>query len=53
MYDTMKQNFLDEYAPDWEVSPVGVLVCPHGHLVEDDGQCQEGCVSPMREMGII
>lgn len=33
--------------------PFGPLVCPHGHAVEPDGKCPEGCVSPLRETGLI
>jgi len=29
------------------------LICPHGHLIEQDGQCEEGCVSPLRAFGLI
>jgi len=39
----------------WVVDHLGQLVCPHGHPCEDDGgplrEC--GCVSPMRQAGII
>lgn len=29
------------------------LRCPHGHQVEQDGECPAGCVSPLREAGLI
>lgn len=29
------------------------LTCPHGHRIEQDGRCPKGCVSPLREMGLI
>jgi hypothetical protein len=29
------------------------FVCPCGHEIEQDGQCPEGCVSPMRQAGAI
>lgn len=29
------------------------LICPHGHLIEQDGQCHEGCISPLRTAGLI
>lgn len=29
------------------------LVCPHGHVIEQDGRCHEGCVSPLRAAGLI
>lgn len=31
----------------------GTLTCPHGHEIEQDGECPEGCVSPLREMGMV
>lgn len=29
------------------------LVCPHGRTIEADGECPEGCTSPLVELGII
>lgn len=29
------------------------LVCPHGHTIEADGECPEGCGSPLVELGIM
>lgn len=29
------------------------LICPHGHLIEKDGECPEGCESPLIDMGLI
>lgn len=40
----------------WETDGYGLdacLICPHGHTIEQDGRCPEGCVSPLREMGMI
>ena len=37
---------------DWE-GDMDVLVCPHGHTIEHDGRCPEGCVSPLRQLGMI
>ncbi len=39
-------------ADGWEADE-DLLVCPHGHLVEQDGECPEGCVSPLKVMGLI
>lgn len=39
-------------ADDWE-SDGDVLVCPCGWTIEMDGRCPDGCVSPLREMGLI
>lgn len=30
-----------------------LLICPHGHTIEQDGRCHEGCVSPLRAAGLI
>jgi hypothetical protein len=31
-----------------------LLICPeHGYTIEQDGVCPEGCVSPLREQGLI
>ena len=37
----------------WEVEDESVLICPHGHCIEYDGTCPDGCVSPLVEMGLI
>jgi hypothetical protein len=36
-----------------ETDPFVGLICPHGHAVELDGSCPEGCVSPIRDAGLI
>lgn len=41
---------------DWKTDGYGsssVLICPHGYRVAQDGECRKGCVSPLREIGII
>lgn len=43
---------------DWEVydPQMGsscLLQCPHGNVVEQDGICPEGCVSPLITLGIL
>lgn len=30
-----------------------LLVCPHGNVIELDGRCPEGCVSPLLALGLI
>jgi hypothetical protein len=30
-----------------------VLKCPHGHIIEHDGRCLEGCVSPLLKAGLV
>lgn len=50
-------NFLEEILPsDWSTDGYGLestLICPHGYRIEMDGECPEGCVSPLKAMGII
>lgn len=29
------------------------LVCPHGHNIEQDGKCPDGCESPLMDAGWI
>jgi len=29
------------------------LICPHGDMIEQDGACPAGCVSPLRALGLI
>lgn len=38
----------------WEADDDGaVLYCPHGEAIEPDGQCPDGCVSPLVTLGLI
>lgn len=30
-----------------------LLICPHGDTIEQDGRCPNGCVSPLRTLGLI
>lgn len=47
----MKRKLVE--GTDWIVEHDGMLVCPCGHRVEDDGTCPNGHTSPMRERGLI
>lgn len=39
---------------DWnEMTHMAAIQCPHGHTIEYDGRCPEGCVSPLKEKGYI
>lgn len=38
---------------DPEMSPDFLLECPHGNVIEQDGRCPDGCVSPLRAAGLI
>jgi hypothetical protein len=54
-------SHLDEILMDilpegWETDGFGFdscLICPCGDTIEQDGICPQGCVSPLREMGLI
>lgn len=49
-----EDSFLEELLPKgWELEDGDTLVCPHGYPIEDDGECPEGCVSPIKEAGLI
>lgn len=39
--------------PDWDAEDDTTLVCPCGHVIELDGRCPNGHVSPLRENGLI
>lgn len=49
----MAAEIIADSYPDWEVVDDSVLTCPHGHLIEYDGACPDGCVSPFRALGLI
>jgi hypothetical protein len=52
-WDEVLEGLLPE---GWQTDGYGLdscLICPHGHLIEMDGQCPEGCESPLRTMGLI
>ena len=50
----MFSEMLEELLPEgWEFVDESVLICPHGYRIEYDGQCPDGCVSPLISMGLI
>ncbi len=52
----MLEELIADLFPDWETDGFGDssnLICPHGHTIEQDGRCPEGCVSPLIQMGMI
>lgn len=51
-YDQQKREFV-ESKRGWTVDPDGTIRCPCGRRIEDDGECPDGHVSPMRSAGII
>ena len=53
--DDIMEYILAEY-PEWDTDGFGIdsnFICPHGHMIEQDGIAPDGCVSPMREMGFV
>lgn len=53
--DEMLMEVLSTF-PGWETDGFGFdscLICPCGDVIEQDGICPQGCVSPLREMGMI
>ena len=54
----MLQMIIDTLPEGWSIDDAKygldfLFVCPHGDLVEQDGQCPEGLWSPMVTMGLI
>ena len=52
------EELIEELLPeDWEYEhgygSDGNLICPHGHTIEQDGRCPEGCVSPLVRLDLI
>ena len=37
----------------WDVYDGDLLECPCGNVIELDGRCPNGCVSPLRMIGAI
>lgn len=35
---------------DWYFEDSDALECPHGHIIELDGECPDGCESPLLTM---
>lgn len=51
---SMMQEMEPFLPPGWEISIYGdSFVCPCGDEIELDGECPEGCISPMLQMGMI
>lgn len=52
-------DMLEEMLPDgWyvydpQMGSSCTLECPHGHVIEQDGRCPEGCSSPLLDLGFI
>lgn len=56
--DEMLAEIVALFPEGWEIDSevYGLdfnLICPHGHMIEQDGECPDGCVSPLRAMGLI
>lgn len=57
MFDEIEDS-IQEMLPDgWEYQGgfglSGLLTCPCGIDIEQDGQCPNGCVSPLRALGLV
>lgn len=49
-------RMIEEMGWDHDAGTYGLdfnLTCPCGHTIEQDGTCPDGCVSPLRTMGLI
>lgn len=47
-------NDVDGLLPlGWSYNDDTALECPCGHVIEPDGECPDGCVSPLVEAGLI
>ena len=53
MLETARTLLTDNGFTGWEVVDESTLSCPHGHTIEWDGSCPDGCVSPLLELGLI
>jgi len=53
MFDNIITDLFATDFPDWEYIDDCIIVCPCGDLIEHDGVCPEGHVSPLRELGLI
>lgn len=53
MNGRMKRDVIRSIDSDWDVSHDGTLICPCGRRVEDDGDCPDGHVSPLKRHGMI
>jgi hypothetical protein len=55
--DPTFEQILEQILPEgWSTDGYGLdscLICPHGHIIEMDGECPDGCISPLKELGII
>lgn len=49
------RELLEEILPaGWEAGHYGdSVICPCGNEIELDGECFNGCVSPLLDMGLI
>lgn len=52
------EDMIEELLPEgWEYERGygmdGLLICPHGYEIEQDGRCPKGCISPLRLLGLI
>lgn len=48
----MEEALNELLPPGWDAENE-LLICPHGDVIELDGACPSGCISPLRSMGLI
>lgn len=54
MYHMIREYLDNSGYEDWEVGTYGdTLICPCGNEIETDGDCPEGCESPLKTIGIL
>lgn len=58
MFDDLIEIVEDSLPEGWsiwdpEMAPDFLLECPHGHVIETDGTCPAGCISPLRGIGLL
>lgn len=54
MDEHMLQDVLESAGfGEWTIESEYSICCPHGHVIEWDGECPDGCVSALRQIGLI
>ena len=51
-FEKQRREFVESYE-GFYINGYGNIVCPCGTSIEDDGECPEGHVSPLRQAGLI
>lgn len=57
MSDPYVDALREELPEGWTLydpaDPFAGFRCPHGYAIEPDGECPEGCVSPLKRGGLV